>query len=248
MMIAMSCILVKIKDNFKMGAEVRALCVWTFVALSNEIFYIFVPLNLEAFWLIYAIIFVVYIWIVAAFPLFLSFRHERETHSPQKEETLPNLDRCLRDFDSREAFWTFLQSEFSVENLAFYETCVEFENYEQNDRTKLLKRAHFILDTFILETAAHSVNISHACRTTLKGKLLTADQNKRISLQTPAEEFRLIFKDAKEEIFALMQNDSFARFSKLSKPLAKISARLSISNSTILSVMSSTRSQVPLLK
>eukprot|EP00475_Leptophrys_vorax_P009881 TRINITY_DN16572_c0_g1_i1.p1 TRINITY_DN16572_c0_g1~~TRINITY_DN16572_c0_g1_i1.p1 ORF type:complete len:198 (+),score=57.78 TRINITY_DN16572_c0_g1_i1:81-596(+) len=108
----------------------------------------------------------------------------------------------------RNLFLAYLQKEFAIENLLFYEACNEFKK-EFSSEAKTCSRLKEIVENFVKETAASQVNLSYGARS----KILQALKNCENS---GGEEKPVIdvsfFDDALKEILNLMTRDSFSRF------------------------------------
>jgi hypothetical protein len=203
--------------------------------------------------------------IQAYFPLYLSLRQQstekkyRETFRASKtgkllegvelncatpshkneNDSILQMQKVISDPEGRMLFLRFLEKEFSVENLLFYEACLQFEsNLSSRDSALTLKaktEAQVIFDTYISAGSASSVNISASNRrklTKILGKqrkktALAQVQNSlkrskilHMSTQGPFFEFPDenvpievdTFAEAKNEIIQLMVRDSFFRF------------------------------------
>lgn len=118
----------------------------------------------------------------------------------------PTLEECLRWKESFEkllsckyglcAFTTFLVSEFSEENIAFYFACEEYRNTKS--ASKLPAKARKIYDEYICTDAPREINIDHETRDITKANLLTP------SLSS--------FDIAQHKIYLLMAKDCYPRF------------------------------------
>ncbi|XP_056379269.1 regulator of G-protein signaling 4 [Hyla sarda] len=96
------------------------------------------------------------------------------------------------------AFRSFLQSEYSEENLDFWLAC---ENYKKTKSTaKLSSKAQKIYEDFISVEASREVNLDSTTR---------EDTNKNILHPTHSS-----FDQAQHKIYILMEKDSYRRFLK----------------------------------
>ncbi|XP_003974486.1 regulator of G-protein signaling 5-like [Takifugu rubripes] len=121
-------------------------------------------------------------------------------------QTNPTLEECLRWKQSFEkllsskrglcAFTTFLVSEFSEENIAFYFACEDYRNTKS--ASKLSDKAQKIYDEFISTDAPREINIDHETRDITKANLLAL---------TPS-----CFDPAQHKIYMLMAKDCYPRF------------------------------------
>ncbi|KAM4549271.1 regulator of G-protein signaling 16 [Odontesthes bonariensis] len=118
----------------------------------------------------------------------------------------PTLEECLRWKESFEkllcskyglcAFTTFLVTEFSEENIAFYFAC---EDYRRTKcAAKLPAKAQKIYDEFIGSEAPREINIDHETRDITKA-----------NMQAPSPSS---FDQAQYKIYMLMAKDCYPRF------------------------------------
>ncbi|XP_034737341.1 regulator of G-protein signaling 5-like [Etheostoma cragini] len=118
----------------------------------------------------------------------------------------PTLEECLKWRESFEkllsskyglcAFTTFLVSEFSEENIAFYFAC---EDYRTTKCTaKLAAKAQKIYDEFIGSDAPREINIDHETRDITRANMLVASPS--------------CFDPAQYKIYMLMAKDCYPRF------------------------------------
>lgn len=123
--------------------------------------------------------------------------------------TRPPMEEVWRWADSFEAllsnkygmavFRHFLRSEFSEENLDFW---LAVEKYKKTRApTKMAARAHSIFNEFIATSATRQVNVDSSVREVTNQKLRQAPG--------PAS-----FQPAQEQIYCLMESDSYPRFLK----------------------------------
>jgi hypothetical protein len=219
--------LTRVKDNFRIGTEIGSLTILAFliilitpimVATSKQyhelVEFIAIPI-------IFCSGFVI---IETWFPLYLAWKNEkvqekkivgdlmkpevnttRSTNSSTKQAEL--LLSIINTPGSRKIFLKFLESEFSVENLFFFESCESFKQkgISGEKREELFSQAKYIVDIFINTSSASSVNISHKTRSKVLGDFST------VSAEASDPSIG-IFEKAKDEIFNLMVQDSFNRF------------------------------------
>jgi len=107
-----------------------------------------------------------------------------------------SLDMVLSNNYGVAAFRTFLQSEFSEENIEFWIACEEFK--KTKNPVKMASKAQKIYEDFIQTEGPREVNIDH----------VTKDVTLRNLVNLSAETFDV----AQKRIFALMEKDSFGRF------------------------------------
>uniref|UniRef100_A0A669CR57 RGS domain-containing protein n=1 Tax=Oreochromis niloticus TaxID=8128 RepID=A0A669CR57_ORENI len=101
--------------------------------------------------------------------------------------------------DGLTVFRHFLRSEFSEENLDFWLAVERFKKTRPSN--KMAARAAKIYDHFISTTAARQVNVDSAIRE-------ATNQSLRLGVSSAS------FQLAQEQIFNLMETDSYPRFLK----------------------------------
>nr|XP_002122056.1 uncharacterized protein LOC100178431 [Ciona intestinalis] len=121
-----------------------------------------------------------------------STEHLENKPSDQALKSLPKLSDVLREPELGMIFRSFLKSEFSEENYDFW---VEVENYKRSLSAKV---ADNIYSSFIAPNSLREVNISAHARNETIRNLATPDGT--------------IFNLAQDEIYRLMEKDSFSRF------------------------------------
>ncbi|XP_047231264.1 regulator of G-protein signaling 5-like [Girardinichthys multiradiatus] len=107
-----------------------------------------------------------------------------------------SLDRVLNNNYGLAAFRSFLQSEFSDENIEFWMTCEDFK--KTKNPVKMAAKAKRIYEDFIQSEGPREVNIDH----------FTKDVTLRNLVALSTSTFDL----AQKRIYALMEKDSFGRF------------------------------------
>jgi hypothetical protein len=219
----------KMDDNFKIGTEI--LMILKLGVFSIPITALLVFFSEVQVWSLFdGLSCFAFIVILTVYPIKLSFdndlkqsKHEEE--HKKEEETGPkapmtHLEEFMRTLETpvlRNLFLKYLQSEFSVENLAFYEHCVQLENNvaEGKSMIEIVEQARFIRDNFISNSAPIPVNIPSEVR---KNIMLQVTEAVHGSAQLlPLHEngdldFVEVLKPAKDCIFKLMFRDSFMRF------------------------------------
>uniref|UniRef100_A0A8C1DXY1 Si:ch211-117l17.6 n=2 Tax=Cyprinus carpio TaxID=7962 RepID=A0A8C1DXY1_CYPCA len=100
--------------------------------------------------------------------------------------------------DYLDAFRSFLQSEFSVENIEFWLACREYKRMTSSG--KLSNKAADIYKEFLHPKAQKEVNIDHHTREKIKRSLIKPDLT--------------CFDEAEMHIYRLMEEDSCPRFLK----------------------------------
>ncbi|XP_067270953.1 regulator of G-protein signaling 21 [Pseudorasbora parva] len=113
------------------------------------------------------------------------------THEPKLADLLENRDYLA-------AFRSFLQSEFSAENIEFWLACREYKRMTSSGR--LSNKAADIYKEFLHPMAQKEVNIDHHTREKIERSLLKPDLT--------------CFDEAEMHIYRLMEKDSCPRFLK----------------------------------
>nr|XP_043899431.1 regulator of G-protein signaling 21 [Solea senegalensis] len=108
----------------------------------------------------------------------------------------PTLEKLLQDKKYLAAFHTFLQSEFSEENIEFWLACEDFRSTDSPD--KLHWKAEEIYTEFIRPMACREINVDHHIR-----------ENIKKSLRKPSHS---CFDEAQKHVYLLMERDSRPRF------------------------------------
>ncbi|XP_016358802.1 regulator of G-protein signaling 16-like [Sinocyclocheilus anshuiensis] len=123
----------------------------------------------------------------------------------QKNEKLMLEDRqnwsfheLLSHKEGQCAFTTFLSSEYSEENVAFYLVCEDYRNTKSS--SKLCSKARKIYEEFICSDAPREVNLDHETRT--------------ITLKNMEQPTLSCFNLAQSKIYTLMEKDCYPRFLK----------------------------------
>ncbi|XP_030647086.1 regulator of G-protein signaling 5a isoform X3 [Chanos chanos] len=107
-----------------------------------------------------------------------------------------SLDRVLNNSYGLVTFKSFLRSEFSQENIEFWEACEEFK--KTKSPLKMAAKAKKIYEDFIQTGGPKEVNIDH----------FTKDVTLRNLVDLSPSTFDL----AQSRIYTLMEKDSFGRF------------------------------------
>ncbi|MEE6495861.1 hypothetical protein FKM82_002169 [Ascaphus truei] len=109
-----------------------------------------------------------------------------------------SFSQLLSSKSGRSAFCTFLQTEFSEENLDFWVACEEYR--KTRSVNKLPAKAQIIFQEFLECGAPREVNIDH--------------QTRELTQQRIAIAWRDCFDLAQEKACTLMEKDSYPRFLK----------------------------------
>ncbi|XP_071342437.1 regulator of G-protein signaling 21 [Trachinotus anak] len=121
-------------------------------------------------------------------PSKLSWQTEHKLH--------PTLEKVLQDKKYLAAFHTFLQSEFSEENIEFWLACEDFKSTASPDTLRW--KAEEIYTEFIQPMACREINVDHHIREKVKK-----------SLEEPSLS---CFDEAQKHVYLLMERDSCPRF------------------------------------
>lgn len=118
---------------------------------------------------------------------------------PSPEEAVQwreSLERVLNNSYGLAAFRSFLQSEFSDENIEFWMACEDFK--KTKNPVKIAAKAKKIYEDFIQSEGPREVNIDHF--------------TKEVTLRNLVALSSSTFDLAQKRIYALMEKDSFGRF------------------------------------
>ncbi|XP_043078413.1 regulator of G-protein signaling 21 isoform X1 [Puntigrus tetrazona] len=110
----------------------------------------------------------------------------------------PKLSDLLENRDYLDAFRSFLQSEFSAENIEFWLACREYK--QMTSSGELSNKAEDIYKEFLHPMAPKEVNVDHHTREKIKRSLVKPDLT--------------CFDEAEMHIYRLMEKDSCPRFLK----------------------------------
>ncbi|XP_034736601.1 regulator of G-protein signaling 21 isoform X1 [Etheostoma cragini] len=108
----------------------------------------------------------------------------------------PTMEALLHDKKYLAAFRSFLQSEFSEENIDFWLACEDFRWTTSQD--DLRWKAEGLYQEFIQPSACREINVDHHIRERI-----------RKSLEKPS---RSCFDEAQKHVYLLMERDSCPRF------------------------------------
>nr|XP_002126323.1 uncharacterized protein LOC100178527 isoform X2 [Ciona intestinalis] len=125
----------------------------------------------------------------------LTIRRSKRNPTNEINQPSSSLALLLTRKDEVASFRSFLQSEFSEENLNFWLEC---ENYKQTKQNKIRKTAVKIYEQYLAVGSSNEINVDARTRDTVKANL----SNPNIE----------IFNQAQTRIFKLMESDSFRRF------------------------------------
>ncbi|XP_054646222.1 regulator of G-protein signaling 21-like isoform X2 [Dunckerocampus dactyliophorus] len=130
-----------------------------------------------------------------------SIKGSREKYSAKlslqtDHEHQPTLEHLLQDKVYIAAFHSYLQSEFSDENIEFWLACENFRATASSDN--LQRKVREIYKEFIQPTATKEINVDHSVREEIKK-----------SLDKPS---LTCFNEAQKHVYLLMERDSRPRF------------------------------------
>jgi hypothetical protein len=208
-----------IQDNLKLAFELKAL-VW--ISLIELLYLVFIPFVTFQSWKLFeSAAALIFMSILMLYPLLLSYANERSEKIDKAKKKIHNsaetlleeLKKTIETMELRNLFLKFLESEFSVENLAFYEACTDLERMieEHKEQSTVIHHVRYIRDHFISTSALTSVNISFATR---KDTLSKVNEEALSNFNGSLQAFVDVFKASKDEIFKLMARDSFGRFKR----------------------------------
>jgi len=106
------------------------------------------------------------------------------------------FENLMSSITGRKIFGTFLKTEYSDENLIFWEACVDLKNFK--DHVQFLGKAEEIYKNHLDPSSPHEVSLDFK----VKESILVERGN-------PSRE---VFDEAQAKIYSLMQRDSFPRF------------------------------------
>jgi len=118
------------------------------------------------------------------------------------------LKLIFNSADIYNAFMKFLQDEFATENLLFYERVQEYRSNPPENQEEILRQALDIRDTYVAEYASMQINIQHE----LREGLLSALERFESGEAQGTETLLRIFDRTQQEVYDLMNADSFRRF------------------------------------
>ncbi|XP_016337361.1 regulator of G-protein signaling 4-like [Sinocyclocheilus anshuiensis] len=124
------------------------------------------------------------------------------------EKWKTSFNNLIKNEDGLKAFTSFSQSEYSQENIEFWEAC---EDFKQTSVDKMNVKARKIFERYVEVDSPSEVNLDSATRELTRKNLERCDSS--------------CFEEAQSKIFTLMEKDSYRRFLKsklfleLSRPL-----------------------------
>eukprot|EP00475_Leptophrys_vorax_P009120 TRINITY_DN15995_c0_g1_i5.p1 TRINITY_DN15995_c0_g1~~TRINITY_DN15995_c0_g1_i5.p1 ORF type:complete len:376 (-),score=81.00 TRINITY_DN15995_c0_g1_i5:69-1145(-) len=127
---------------------------------------------------------------------------------PKATSNHQQLRTLIASPEDRKLFLSFLELEFSVENLYFVEACDALRQLDMGSEN-FLKHIELIQTTFVDSTAVSSVNLSYNARLRLLNEMTQVKHSGVFDFS--------VLEEARSEIFSLMVKDTFTRF-KFTQP------------------------------
>jgi len=187
-----------VHDGFKMVWELRILTVvWFILGIAYICVRASLPTEDDPQVNILLIVLIVVTQLVSiVWPLRLTYTpyfYKQFTNSQEYD-----FGALLSSEQGVQQFKQFIQGEFSVENLLFWDAVNKLENDKDEDMRNTMQRS--IYDLYIKETAALQVSIPVKLRINIDTALSEKD------------DLLPLFKKAQNHIYTRMQKDSFGRF------------------------------------
>ncbi|XP_072539140.1 regulator of G-protein signaling 4 [Salminus brasiliensis] len=111
------------------------------------------------------------------------------------EKWKTSFNTLIKNEVGRAAFTAFLKSEFSQENIEFWEAC---EDFKRTPAKQMEAKAKQVFDQYVSVDSPKEVNLDSATREETRRNLEKCDAS--------------CFDEAQNKIFTLMENDSYRRF------------------------------------
>lgn len=150
-------------------------------------------------------------------PLYYSYVAERQ--KDEDDRIIEGLREVIQKKQQRDALLEFLKSEFSTENLFFYEDAgTLISEIDTISLMDLRNKSTDIFYNFVEDEADQQINIPSGIRANIKIKCNAADT----WTEGDRDEVAQLFKEAQKEVFKLMEKDSFVRWqrSKYAEPFS----------------------------
>lgn len=150
-------------------------------------------------------------------PLWYSYVEERQKE--EDDRIIEGLREVIQKKQQRDALLEFLKSEFSTENLFFYEDAGKLiSDIDSITLMDLRNKSTDIFYNFVEDEADQQINIPSAIRAAIKIKCAASDN----WTENDREEVANLFREAQKEVFKLMEKDSFVRWqrSKYAEPFS----------------------------
>ncbi|GMS78157.1 hypothetical protein PENTCL1PPCAC_332, partial [Pristionchus entomophagus] len=107
-----------------------------------------------------------------------------------------SFERLMKNKSGQKFFAEFLKSEYSDENILFYQACEELKREKNGEKVE--EKARIIYEDFISILSPKEVSLDSRVREIVNSNMV------RPTAAT--------FDEAREQIFVLMQRDSYPRF------------------------------------
>ncbi|KAJ6246576.1 hypothetical protein M0813_19243 [Anaeramoeba flamelloides] len=193
----------KIKDNFKIRNQLYMIyltCILTFLLELSK-----VTIKEYMMWQwTFSLVLIIQYLIVLGYPLWLSRKQHSLKHNKNDNEfndnSVDKFTHILKDKNKSKYFFKFLQLDYSIENLLFYQAVTSFEKINPNKKSKKKKYCQQIIKNFIQVDARLEINLEHAIR---KSTIKSAEKDPTNSS---------CFQQAKKKIFFLMLSASYPTF------------------------------------
>jgi len=126
----------------------------------------------------------------------------------KKYESWPSLDMVLDDPILKASFFQFMQDEYALENILFYEDVMHYRAlYAANPNSRAVqKEAHRIYKEYFTETSENEINVSWETKTAIKN--LFQPENG----QPPDSVHPCVWDPAFKEMMGLLHTDLFVRW------------------------------------
>ncbi|KAJ6246556.1 regulator of g protein signaling [Anaeramoeba flamelloides] len=193
----------KIKDNFKIRNQLYMIFLTCFLSIMVMSGKWKIDETLMWQWPFGFVCIVQYL-IVLGYPLWLSRKSYYSNKDLNKDEdgedTIEKFKHILTDKNKSKYFSKFLQLDYSIENLLFYQAVTSFEKINPKKKSKKKKYCQQIIKNFVQVNARLEVNLEHTIR------------NNTIELAQKDPTNSSCFEEAKKKIFFLMYSGSYLTF------------------------------------
>eukprot|EP00475_Leptophrys_vorax_P009118 TRINITY_DN15995_c0_g1_i3.p1 TRINITY_DN15995_c0_g1~~TRINITY_DN15995_c0_g1_i3.p1 ORF type:complete len:444 (-),score=89.66 TRINITY_DN15995_c0_g1_i3:69-1400(-) len=220
-------VVLRVKDNFGIELESRILVIAWIVAFVS--WFLATLLNVEEtiierisiYFIVYFASCLTLFW--GAHPWWIARKYQiAERNSERHPSYLKNSDlnlsltgplkaisnheqlmTLIASTEGRKLFLSFLELEFSVENLYFVEACDALRQLDMGSEN-FLKHIELIQTTFVDPSAVSSVNLAYNSRARLLNEMNQVKHSGAFDFS--------VLEEARREIFELMVKDTFTRF------------------------------------
>ena len=149
-----------------------------------------------------------------------------EANSNEMPEAISDFGKLLELEAGIESFRAYLAREYATENLSFYLAVGEYikncdfmeENVGADGKVQAFEIAMIVFNDYIADGAKDEVNLPSAVRSKISLLLGQPDATdpkakKEVATEIPSlEVLRHVYDDARDQIFKLMQSDSYRRY------------------------------------